>query len=130
MNANNLPAATRTDCSSHYGAEAGQTGLAHTTIAYVVFAGIVHRVVRFWRHDYLKTGKIEIYTLESFSAEYTSCTELGWYTYTQGDFFCYANESSPSKLDLAAMQAIAAADPTYTSAHLAQAARYAAMELA
>lgn len=125
----NLPAAAHRDCSHNYGGELGQTGLAHITIAYFVLAGIAHKAVRFWRHDYLKTGKIEVYTLEPFSAEHTMCTEEGWYAATAGDFLRYANETNPSKVDSAAMLAIAAADSTYTNAHVAAMARYAQMEL-
>lgn len=123
MTTTNLPTATHTANADQY------EGGAHTTIVYFVFAGIVHRAVRFWRADYLKTGKLEIYTLEPYSAEHTSCTELGWYTYTAGDFLRYADESNPSRVDLVAMSAIAAASKgSYSSMHTEQAARYAAME--
>jgi hypothetical protein len=130
MNNATLPAPTHSDCSHNYGGERGQTGLAHITVAYFVAAGLVHKAVRFWRHDYLKAGRIEIYTIEPYHAEGTTCTELGWALSSPGDFLRYANEIQPSRVDLEAMSAIQAASKgTYSSAHVAQAARYAAMEL-
>lgn len=119
-----LPTATHTENADQY------EGGAMTTIAYFVFAGIVHRAVRFWRADFLSTGKLEIYTLEPYSAEHTSCTALGWWTYTAGDFLRYANESNPSRVDVAAMTAIAnASKGTYSNLHTEQAARFAAVEI-
>lgn len=120
-----LPTATHTENAHNY------EGGAFTTIAYFVFAGVVHRAVRFWRADFLSTGKLEIYTLEPYSVEHSSCTALGWYTYTAGDFLRYADESNPSRVGVAAMSAIAnASKGTYSNIHTEQAARYAAMEIA
>lgn len=129
MNANNIPAGSHRDCSYQYGGELADKGLAHTTTAYFVVAGLLHVAVRFWRHDYLKTGRIEIYTVEPRDPA-SSSTELGWNTFAQRDFLGYANEAHPSKTDLVAMCAIAAAsEGTYTSAHVGSAKRFAQMEL-
>ena len=104
-----LPRGSHNDCSYSYGGEKGQTGLATVTTVYFTYCGIVHRAIRFWRHDYLRTGKIEIYTLEPWPGlDYTSSSEEGWYAYSSGDFFRYANEVFPSCLDVIAMSAIAA----------------------
>ena len=125
-----LPAPKHADCSHNYGGERGQTGLAHITVAYFIVAGLVHRAVRFWRHDYLKSGSIEIYTIEPYSAEHTTCTELGWVEASPGDLLRCADEANPSRVDLEAMRAIAAAGAgTYYSEHVRSAERFAAMEL-
>ena len=119
---------SHSDCSHQYGAPG--EALAFITTATFEVCGVTHRAVRFWRSDYLATGKIEVYTLEPKDPESTS-TELGWLTFCQGDFLRYVDEAQPTRTDVAAMRAIAAASKgTYTSVHADMAERFAGMEMA
>lgn len=105
MNADNIPAASHHDLSSQY------DGAANLTVAYFVVCGVFHIARRFFRADMPGTGKIELYTKESYpGADFTTCTEAGWYGTAFGeDFLRYVDEFNPSRVDSIAMTAIAAA---------------------
>lgn len=118
-----LPPSKHVDLSPQYGAP------ATLTVAWFEHCGVAHVATRFWRSDFLSTGKIEIYTVEPHDPASDS-TELGWYYGATQDFLRYADEACPSRTDVAAMLAIAAVDGSFRSLHADQAARFAALELA
>lgn len=102
------------DLSDQYG------GPAHMAVATFTAHGIVHRARRLWRSDYLKTGKIELYTICPGENPDSTFSE---------DFFRHVDEVNPNRVDVQAMVAIAAVDPSYGSLHVESAARAAALEL-
>lgn len=86
----NLPAAKHVNLAHQYGCAATMT------VVTFLYAGIVHRARRFWREDMPTSGKVEIYTIEPYPGEqYSSVTELGWYTYASEDFLRYARRDVP-----------------------------------
>lgn len=107
MNATNLPTGTHKDLSHAYGCA------ATITVAYFVYAGIVHQAARFCRAD-MPTGRIEIYTCEPGDLSIP-------------DFLRYVDEACPTTVDAAALRAIALVPgSTLTDA---TSERYAALEM-
>ncbi len=122
MNTNNAGLAGKHINLSHqYGCRAWMT------VATFVANGIVHRARRFFRADMLESGKIELYTIESYpGAENTSMTEVGWYESTfSEDWLGYANPGTAvarrAEAALNAIDSLLAAD---------QSERFAQIELA
>jgi hypothetical protein len=103
------------DLSDQYG------GPAHMAVATFKAHGVTHIARRLWRSDYLKSGKIELYTI---------CPGEEHLGVFAEDFFRYVNEETPTRVDLQAMAAIAAIDQSYGSLHVESAARASAIELA
>lgn len=83
------------DISRQYGCPATLTSAAFEA------HGILHVARRLYRSDLPTSGKIELYTVEPGT--------------TTEDFFRYVNEFEPSKVDIQAIAAIKAADPTYAT---------------
>jgi hypothetical protein len=120
MTTMSIPTGNQIDLSRRYGCAATMT------VAYFVYAGIVHVARRLWRQDLSGTGKIELYTVSPDRVHADSISSFS------EDWLGYVDEFNPSRAHLAAMEAVAAvAGSTYTVHSLAasQAARYAQIEL-
>jgi len=110
-----LPQGKRYDLEHQYGCP------AHMTVAYFEHKGVAHVARRLWRSDYLRTGRVEVYTIEPWDGR---GNETHWYgSTTREDFLRHADEERPTSTDVRAMLALNAVDETYTNLHVDQAKR-------
>jgi hypothetical protein len=95
--------------SSQYGCR------AYMTVATFVVCGIVHRARRFFRADMPTTGRVELYTIESYpGTAITTMTESGWYaSAVSEDWLGYAVDGS--RVARHAMAALDAVDSMVAS---------------
>ena len=117
---NTVLAATHINLSSQYGCR------AYMTVATFIVYGIVHRARRLFRADMPRTGKVELYTIESYpGSSYTTMTEAGWYaSAVSEDWLGYAVEGTT-----VANRAIAALDEADSMIAAGQSERFAAIEI-
>ena len=88
------------------------------TVAYFTIYGVPHVARRFWRSDLPGTGKIELYTY---------APGITRPSVTDEDWLGYANEAYPTRVDVAAMVAVASVEGSgYLPTAPADAARRAA----
>lgn len=88
------------DLSAQYGAPA--------TMVFATFVvdGVIHRARRFWRSD-TGVARIELYTICPVNT--TSANDIDYLASTQcEDWLRYVDESAPTRVDFAAMEAVAA----------------------